>query len=237
MGTLIFVGILFTSIIPMYLVMKQVDNIYTQNVHEMSISDQDRAKESVEAYAYPINDQSNKITVKVTNTGIIPVKIVRVWINNVNYTVASNLASQDSAVLGNFTVTLVNGKNYDSSVTTNRGNSFASTSPSPFYINDYWFTPSLGIHVIVLNQANAKYKIRVNSTGGWTSPNPYETQGTDKQNIEWTELVSTQGNYLVEVKKWVGGIWVNLPGTPIPVTIAWPGVSPVINVVVDGRGI
>ena len=235
MGTLIFVGILFTSIIPMYIVMKQADNIYTRNVHEIGVSDQDRAREAIEAYTYPLTSTSNQLNVKVTNTGVVPVKIVRVWINDVSYSVSTSIASQGSAVLGPFTVTLQNGKAYVTTVTTERGNSFASTSPTLFYINNYWFTPSLGIHVIVLNQAAAKYKIRVYNTT-WTSPKPYETLGTDNDDIEWMELVLTQGNYGVEVKKKVGGSWVNLPSTPIPVTIVWPGASPVINVVADGRG-
>lgn len=240
MGTLIFVGILFTSVIPMYLVMKQADNIYTQKVHEMGISDQDRAREAIEAHTYPLTSTSNQLKVKVTNTGVVPVKIVRVWINDVSYSVSTSIASQSDVVLGSFTVTLQNGKAYVTTVTTERGNSFASTSPTLFYINGYWFTPSLGIHIIVLNQAAAKYKIRVYSGSvdnpTWTSPNPYETQGTDFQNIEWTELIPTQGGYSVEVKKKVGANWVNLPGTPVPVTIVWPGGSPVINVIADGRG-
>lgn len=234
LGTMIFIGILFTSVIPMFLVMKQADNIYTQNVHEMEIQDQDRASEAVEAYTYPLTPTSDQLKVIVTNTGVVPVKIVRVWINDVSYSVSISIASQGSAVLGPFTVTLQNGKAYVTTVTTERGNSFASTSATLFYTNGYWFTPSLGIHVIVLNQAAAKYKIRVYNTT-WTSPTPYETWGTDNENIEWTELVSTQGVYSVEVKKKVGGSWVNLPSTPIPVTIFWPGGSPVINVIADGR--
>jgi len=237
MGTLIFVGILFTSVIPMYLVMKQADNIYTQNVHKMEISDQERAREAIEAHTYPLTSTSNQLNVKVTNTGVVPVKIVRVWINDVSYSVSTSIASQGNAVLGPFTVTLQNGKAYVTTVTTERGNSFASTSPTLFYINNYWFTPSLGIHVIVLNQAAAKYKICVyNEDKTWNSTKPYETQGTDNQDIAWTELVPTQGNYEVEVKKKVGGSWVDLPNTPIDVEIVWPGVSPVINVVADGRG-
>ncbi len=232
LGTLIFIGVLFTAVIPMFLVMKQADNIYTRNVHEMEIEDQDRASEAIEAHTYPLTSTSDQLKVKVTNTGVVPVKIIRVWINDVSYSASTSIASQDSVVLGPFTVTLQDGKAYITTVTTERGNSFASTSAALFYIGASWFTPSLGIHVIILNQATAKYKICISNTT-WTSV-PYETPPANI-NVEWTGLVSTQGDYSVEVKKKVGGSWVNLPCTPIPVTIEWPGGSPVINVVADGR--
>ena len=35
LGTLIFIGILFTSVIPMLLVMKQADTIYTKKIHDL----------------------------------------------------------------------------------------------------------------------------------------------------------------------------------------------------------
>ena len=44
-------------------------------------------------------------------------------------------------------------------------------------------------------------------------------------------------NYWVEVLKKVGGDYDHLPGSPVSVVIQWPGGTPVINVIVDGRGI
>lgn len=246
MGTLIFVGILFTSVIPMYLVMKQADNIYTQKVHEMEISDQDRAREAIEAYAYPLDTSSPDIYVKVTNTGVVPVDIVRVWVNDeVKYSTPTPVASQDTAVIGPITIPNPSGS-YIVTLTTKRGNSFAPTSETLYFNNGYWFTPSLGIHIIVTNVAG-KYKIWVqNTTWNYSSYErifAYETgtKAMEHGEIECTQLITAAANglphtYSVYVQKTVGQNDINVQGTPVSVVIKWPGGSPVINVIVDGRG-
>jgi len=236
LGTLIFIGILFTAVIPMFLVMKQADNIYTRNVHEMEIQDQDRASEAVEAYAYPLNDTSSQLNVRVSNTGVVPVNIVRVWINDVNYSASTSVASQDTEVIGPFTVTLQNGTSYLPTVTTERGNSFASSSGTLHFTDGYWFTPSLGIHILVLNWVG-KYKVYVHNDtwNQYLTNTTYETQGIDFGDIECSQLVDVEGEYWVKVVKKVGANWVDLPSSPVPVVIVWPGGSPVINVIVDGR--
>ena len=50
LGTLIFIGILFTSVIPMMLVMKQADTIFTKKVHEMEAIDDEKAREKLTSY-------------------------------------------------------------------------------------------------------------------------------------------------------------------------------------------
>ena len=52
MGTLIFIGILFTAYIPMQLVMKQADNIYEIRIHEAKLNDDLKAKEELMVYGY-----------------------------------------------------------------------------------------------------------------------------------------------------------------------------------------
>jgi len=195
LGTLIFIGIMFTTVIPMFLVMKQADAIFTQRVHEMENMDEERASEVVDTYGYPVNDTSDELKVRVTNNGVVPIKIVRVWINDVNYPQDRTVASQETEILGPFTVPLQDGTSYIVKVTTERGNSFASTAGTLYFTEGYWFTPSLGIHVLVLNWAD-KYQIYVYNTT-WTSPDPYESQGIDFGDIQWTEVVSKPGDYTV----------------------------------------
>jgi len=249
LGTLIFIGILFTAVIPMFLVMKQADNIYTQNVHEMEISDQDRAREDIKSYVYPLNATSNDIYVKVANTGVLPVEIVRVWINDINYSQTTLVASQDTQVIGPITITPQNGSNIVT-LTTKRGNCFGPTTETLYYdFNDgYWFTPSLGIHIIVIN-VQGKYKIWVHNS---TCPLPWnvngqilaydtDTNALDHGEIECTQLIDALPNglphdYTVVVQKKVGNDYKNVRGTPVPVVVVWPGGSPVISVIVDGRG-
>jgi archaellum component FlaF (FlaF/FlaG flagellin family) len=249
LGTLIFIGVLFTAVIPMFLVMKQADNIYIQNVHEMEISDQDRAREAIEANVYPDDINSNDIYVEVTNTGVVPVDIVRVWVNDeVKYSTLTPVASQNTTVIGPITIQDPSGS-YIVTLTTKKGNSFAATSETLSYDNSdpdngYWYTPSLGIHIIVTNVAG-KYKIWVhNST--WNMNGEilaYETANNalDHGEIECTQLIDALPNgishsYTVVVKKKAGNDYINVQGTPVSVVIKWPGGSPVINVIVDGRG-
>ena len=234
LGTIIFIGILFTSVIPMMLVMKQADTIYTQRVNEMESRDDERSSEILVVNAFPVNDTSTQLKIEVENIGVVSVKIIRVWINDVDYSETAITKTGDTTDIGPYDVTLENDTSYSIKVITERGNSFASACGVLYYTDGYWFTPSIGIHVLVLNWFG-KYQIRIYN-GSWTSPDPYATQGVDIGDINWTEVNMTDaGNYWVEVKKKVGGSYQNVPSTPVPVSIVWPGGSPVINVIVDAR--
>jgi hypothetical protein len=214
--------------------MKQADTIYTQKVHEMEARDEERGNEVIEANAFPVNDTSDMLRVQIQNTGVVSAKIIRIWINDVNYSEESTVKSGETDTLGPYTVDLVTNSSYCVKAVTDRGNLFASTSGTLYFSDGYWFTPSIGINVLVLNWVG-KYQIRVyNDT--WQSEEPYQTQGVDFLDIQWTEVGMTDpGNYWVEVKKKVGGNYQNVPGTPVPVVIQWPGGPAVINVIVDAR--
>ena len=49
-GTIIFIGILFTTVIPMMLVMKQADTIFEQKTHEMEVLYQEGVKDKLERF-------------------------------------------------------------------------------------------------------------------------------------------------------------------------------------------
>ena len=234
LGTIIFIGIMFTSVIPMMLVMKQADTIYTQKTHEMESRDEERANEAIEANAFPVNDTSNQLRVQVQNSGVVSVKIIRLWINDVDYSEDATVKAGDSDTLGPYTIDLEANSSYSVKAVTERGNCFASTSGTLYFSDGFWFTPSIGINVLVLNWVG-KYQIRCYN-GTWTSEEPYQTQGVDWLDIQWTEVGMTDpGNYWVEVKKKVGASYQNVPGTPVPVVIQWPGGPAVVNVIVDAR--
>lgn len=234
LGTIIFIGIMFTSVIPMMLVMKQADTIYEQRVHEMESRDDERSSEVLIVNAFPVNDTSTELKIEVENIGVVSVQIIRVWINDVNYSDNAVIKTGDTIDIGPYGVTLEDDTSYSIKVITERGNSFASSCGVLYYTDGYWFTPSIGIHVLVLNWFG-KYQIRVYN-GSWSSPDPYTTQGVDIGDINWTEVNMTKAtNYWVEVKKKVGGSFQDVPSTPVPVSIMWPGGSPVINVIVDAR--
>jgi hypothetical protein len=71
LGTLIFIGILFTSVIPMFLVMKQADIIYTQTDLERKRLDEEREREAIEVYPIPSLTQP-EMNVTLVNTGDVP---------------------------------------------------------------------------------------------------------------------------------------------------------------------
>jgi hypothetical protein len=54
LGVIIFVGILFTSVIPMALVMRQSETIYEQNELELKRQDDDQDREDIDVYVYPL---------------------------------------------------------------------------------------------------------------------------------------------------------------------------------------
>ena len=61
LGTIIFIGILFTSFIPMLLTMKQADNVYTRKVHEMQQNDEVQSAQELDVFAYPVEDEHKLI--------------------------------------------------------------------------------------------------------------------------------------------------------------------------------
>ena len=238
-GTMIFIGIIFTSIVPMYLVMRQADTIYDQKTALMNSLDQERADEQIIVYSYPLTNTSNMLKATVENTGAITVTIVRLWINDVPYLLDVTVPSTGSETLGSFSVMLPakpGNRSYYVEVTTSRGNIFPSTSGSLFYSDGTWYTASLGISVFVAND-QGKYDINVKNEGG-SSIGRYTSVGTEFGDvIRWFE-VATPGTYSVSVQKYKGGNkWVNVPGSPVNVEINWPGGTPIVYVYVSGMNI
>jgi len=227
---MIFIGILFTTVIPMMLVMKQADTIYTQKVHEMEVMDQECAKEDVKVYSYPVDEHGTDVKVSVENTGVVPIKVVRVWINDDNYSQSTTIAASETKILGPFSVELVEGTSYKIKIATERGNNFYSHSGSLYYSDGTWFASSLGICVYILN-SGGKYKITV--TNGTWSEN-YTSSGTEHDDIIVTFEVVTPTNYYITVKKKVGGSYVCLPNMPYAVVFQWPDGPPIIYVIVNG---
>ena len=71
-GSLIFIAILMTSVIPMYLSMKEADTKYNQKQAEMVKADQDRQRELVSVMAQPIPD-TTKIKITAMTRNIVPI--------------------------------------------------------------------------------------------------------------------------------------------------------------------
>lgn len=82
LGTLIFIGILFTCAIPFYLRINQANTYYNQRVADMRRFDEKRGMENLEVYAF--NYTVDKLKVYIKNRCSLEVRIVSIWINT-NY--------------------------------------------------------------------------------------------------------------------------------------------------------
>jgi len=151
-GVLIFIGILFSAVVPMQLVMNQADQIYARKHKETLILDEERSAENVRVVAYPNSSNSSELNLKIENRGNVPVKIVRAWFNDVYQNAATVIQSMDKTNLGPFPVTPQNDTYYKIFVTTERGNIYRSITGSIYYADDTWYTPSLSITVYILNE-------------------------------------------------------------------------------------
>ena len=83
MGTLIFVGIIFTAFIPMMLVMRQADTIHEIRKHQLTSLDEERTMEDIYFYLEPsVADNKPVLTLNIINRGALAVRITHVWIND-----------------------------------------------------------------------------------------------------------------------------------------------------------
>jgi archaellum component FlaF (FlaF/FlaG flagellin family) len=230
LGTLIFIGILFSAVVPMQLVMQQADIIKLQRIEEIKRYDDECQTEEISVSAYPVSPTSDQMNIKVSNKGSILVKIVRVWIQDTNYTVNEYLDIGETKVLGPYTVTLVEDTSYPVTLTTERGRIFAADHISLFYSDGQWYTPSRGINVYIANE-KGKYYILVNNDT-WSTF--YQTQGMDQGDLIKYFEVDSSGGYTVTCRK-NNSNGPFLPGTPVNVEILWPSGPPIVFVYTSGK--
>jgi len=148
LGTLIFVGILFTAVIPMYLVMNQADIILEQEKHEIARLDEDKEREDVSFYVYP--DANDDLVVVVQNKSPMAVKVVRVWVNDDPEPASTELDPlEGGASLGPYEVVVEEGGIYNVRITTERGNVYDSSSGDLEYSGGQWVVETKLINVVI----------------------------------------------------------------------------------------
>jgi archaellum component FlaF (FlaF/FlaG flagellin family) len=234
LATLIFIGILFSAIVPMSMVMNQADTIYEQELKERKTLDDEKADENIMVFAYPPDMLEEKLTISIRNMGGLESKIVRVWIND-HYHEEDEMIT---ATNPNIAITYdVDGSEETFSVkaVTERGNIILSSSGNLYYdfSTGVWITPSRAICVNILNQ-QGKYKIWINEKDG-PLISYYESQGTEFEDITEAFLVPEPIQYTVLVEKHSGG-WVTVPGTPVdvPLNVEDWSITPIKYVFIDG---
>jgi len=167
LGMLIFIGVLFTCVMPFFLYINQVNSIYDQTVVEMKRQDQDRTLENVEVYAYPLNETGNQIRLYIKNQCPLTVEIVRIWINNQFYSYNVQIPGMSWNITDPLNITLPesNSSFYYVKITTARGNCFSSrTNPLSYTAGSGWSGGGeLSINIVISRdyRGSVTYHIRV----------------------------------------------------------------------------
>ena len=236
LGTIIFIGILFTSVIPLMLVMKQADTIYTQKVHQMEILDEEGVKEDVNVYVYPYQN-GTELGVKVENIGNVPITVVRAWLNDESFEVNEVVPAANNELFGPYTVSsMQDGTTVDTKIVTERGNVFYCISGGlTWYEAGGWSTTSLGICVIIHNTAGGEFQITLkNCTDDSTYP-VYESHSKEWADVIASTPVDDPGEYEMIIKEKYGSKWKDLPGSPVPADINYPDGPPFIMIWIQGK--
>lgn len=235
LGLMIFIGVVFTAIIPMQLVMQQADNISERKKKAIESFDVERSREQLLVSVYPNPTNSSELMVRVQNKGDVIVKIVRIWVNDDLTPQSQMIATKDAESLGPIPVAVQNATFYLVEVTTERGNVFRSYTGSVYYSDGTWYVSQLSITVNILNN-QGQYKIWVqNSTlhevGYWDSG------GIVHDDVVQSFEVDDADEYIVTMKKKVSGQYKELSASPAVVQITWPEGPPVAYVYGDGDDI
>jgi len=244
LGTLIFVGIMFTAVIPMLLVMKQADTFHEIRKVEVGRMDEEHSREDIDFYIYTDPEFPDKIYVRIENRGNAPVKIVRVWINKVEkfqagHPQGENINSMVTKSLVPFTVTLKDLTSYTVKVVTEKGNVFSSEAGTLHYYElSGWYTPSLGICVHIDN-LKGKYQImiRINILDDPLPEHSYTSTFLEHGEIEEIFWVDSPGTYYLTIKQWDEGEFgldVVPACNPYEVKVEYPATKPITDVYVSG---
>ena len=222
-----------TAVIPMLLVMRQAETLHAMRKHELEIFDEEKRREDISYYAYVLEEGSTEVYVNIENRGEDIVKIVRLWINDVNYTQNENLQSLESRVLGPFTVVLQFPIFYHVKLITEKGGVFSSEAGTLLCAEDGWYTLSLGICVHITN-IRGKYLIFSEIEG--VEFFRYESSRMEHDEVVVTIFLDGPGFYDLTIKKDDGGTWINVnpPYNAFPIEVVWPSDKPITDVFVDG---
>jgi len=233
LGTLIFIGILFSAVIPMMLTMKQADIIMEREKLELQRADDERSREVLDVYAYPHG--SDGLQVLVVSRCEVPATITHVWINNTMTETSTVVDAMDEKLIGNYSVNLTPLVNstFRVKATTSRGNVFENLAGDVKYDGSDWETEMLGIYVVVDSEGGGfwgfgQYRCTVtNSTTYYMQEESSITFGSCSFFFDVTAAGSGDFHVMVEKKTgWFWGSWNIVYEEDVEIT--WPNGPPVI---------
>jgi len=176
LGMLIFIGIIFTCVMPFFLYINHVNSLYDQTIVEMKQFDRDRALENIDVYAYPIDQSSSQIRLYIKNQCPLTVEIVRIWINDRYFPYNLQVPGMGENITNPIDIqdmiSQVEGvESFNAKVTTARGNTFSSlTNPLQYSNESGWGGgPSFAINIVIeLDKGVYYFIINVKNSNGTT---------------------------------------------------------------------
>lgn len=201
LGTIIFIGIMFTAVIPMMLVMRQADTLHDTVKHEVEVLDDERSREILGFYAYPESQTSENVKVKIINNGEVLSHVVKIWINGEPEDADINIPTMSGKeqVIDDFSWEV--GEDYDIRITTDRGNVFTSMNGILHYDTDGWQVETFSLRIFT---SGFTWFLRIKVYIG-TDPIPgnliydkWEWVGSGGHEV----IVPNSGDYLVQITKW-----------------------------------
>ncbi len=230
LGIIIFVGIMFTAVIPMFLVMNQADTIHEMRKFELERFDQERRDEDIHVYVFPDIVDPTILTLRVQNRGSLVVNVVQVWINDITYLfedfVVPPMGSRDK-LLDAFD--LEDGTYYFTKITTDRGNVFPSDSGSLHYLGDgFWDGGMFAINFLISYDAGGYFDVYISYSdengdpSGLVEGTPFQIHKTAAGPAFGFFSVDTEGKYYVRIERGDEEIYDK------SVTIEWPLGPPVV---------
>lgn len=195
-GILFMVGILMTSIIPMFMYVNQVNNWYDTTVVEMKMADDDHGREVLQVYAYGASDTA--ISVWLRNSGAIPINVSRVWAVRVdlkkvlifdstnrpdNFTLQIPASSHPTLKGLDLTSVLIfplvdneNINKFNIYAVTERGNKFASETNTLAQSGSGWETATMEflINIMLQSWSTNSFKLKVYNAS--VKPKEYVTE-------------------------------------------------------------
>jgi hypothetical protein len=146
LGTLIFISILFSAVIPMFMMMRQADVYYEQAKLDANRLDEEKALEELKVYIAPTSDN---YTLTVVNNGEVPATVIRVWENENNNSVTENILTQEENIFDPIDFSHEPGENetFEISIITERGNTFQNENGIMTYGQGQWMLEKFYIYI------------------------------------------------------------------------------------------
>ncbi len=220
LGTLIFVGIMFTAVIPMLLVMRQADTLHEMRKHELGILDQEKAMENLCLYVCPEGPSSPNVEVTIVNNGEVLAHVIKIWINDTSSSVDIDIPSMSEEVLV-LELDLVEGMEYDIRATTDRGNVFVSENGILRYEEGGWEMETFSIRIFTSGFTwHLHIKVHMGDETGPLIYDEWEWVGKGGYEV----IVPQPGDYYVLITWWdwgSPGIFEDIVNIPWPIGDPW----------------